>query len=126
LYILVSRAIDESGLADVAAAGRYFQCLLGRKPASRAVAWAIQKSANAGVRPFDLALQAVKDTAKETAGLSRMMSASTTKGVAAIATASASFADDIGWLRIYRNVSTSRCAYCTLRGGGDTSKSPTM
>jgi hypothetical protein len=35
-------------------------------------------------------------------------------------------ADDIGWLRIYRNVSTSRCAYCTLRGGGDTSKSPTM
>jgi hypothetical protein len=83
LYILVSRTIDVSGLAGVAAAGRNFQCLLGRKPASRAVAWAIQKSANAGVRPFDLALQAVKGLSKETAGLFRMVSASTTKVVAA-------------------------------------------
>jgi hypothetical protein len=66
LYILVSRTIDESGLAGVAAAGRYFQCSLGLKPASRAVARAIQKSANAGVRPFDLARQAVKGLAKET------------------------------------------------------------
>jgi hypothetical protein len=116
--------------------------LLGRKPASRAVPWAIQKSAYAGVRPFDLALQAIKGLAKETPGLFRMVSASTTKMVAAIATASAvaehlalerhrqaggprvaqeeqarwrvlivdhrnaSFADDIGWLRIYRNVSS--------------------
>jgi hypothetical protein len=63
--------------------------LLGRKPASRAVAWAIQKSANADVRPFDLALQAVKGSAKDTPGLFRMVSASTRKMVAAIATASA-------------------------------------
>jgi hypothetical protein len=50
---------------------------------------AIQKSANAGVRPFDLALQAAKGLAKETPGLFRMVSASTTKMVVAIATASA-------------------------------------
>ncbi|WP_198119893.1 hypothetical protein [Massilia rhizosphaerae] len=41
------------------------------------------------MRPFDLALQAVKGLAKETPGLLRMVSASTTKMVAAIATARA-------------------------------------
>jgi hypothetical protein len=80
---------DESGLAGVAAGGRYFQRLLGGQPASCAVAWVIQNSANADVRPFDLALQAVKGLAKETPGLFRMVPASTTKMVVAIATASA-------------------------------------
>ncbi|KQV36850.1 hypothetical protein ASC93_21720 [Massilia sp. Root335] len=41
------------------------------------------------MRPFDLALQAVKGSAKDTPGLFRMVSASTTKMVAAIPTASA-------------------------------------